>query len=86
MAVSPLASTASMSFPRSRASCTASSTSASVPASSPGDRVPSPAAAISGVLFSALVMRGSAPRSTRVRMSSASATSDASMNGVEPGS
>ena len=58
MAVSPLLSTALMSSPRSSATCTASSTSLSVPASSPGERVPRPAAAISGVLLSAFGSSG----------------------------
>ena len=61
MAVSPLLSTALMSAPRSSATCTASNTSLSVPASSPGERVPRPAATISGVALSAFGNSGSAP-------------------------
>src|SRR5437763_1490326 len=50
----------------------ASTTSLSVPASSPGDRVPSPAATIRGLEMSAFGRSGSAPREARKRISSAS--------------
>ena len=84
MAVSPLLSTALMSAPRSNAACMASNTSLSVPASSPGERVPSPAAAISGVELSSFVSSGSAPSAASVRISSASAVLAARKKGVAP--
>ena len=57
-----------------------------MPASSPGERVPSPAAAISGVLLSAFGSSGSAPSAASVLINSASAVRAASRNGVAPSS
>src|SRR6185369_18055922 len=54
------------------------------PASSPGERVPSPAAAIRGVLLSAFGIRGSAPRAASARINSASAVLAAKKKGVAP--
>src|SRR5882672_10759485 len=86
MAVSPFLSMAFTSAPRSNATWTASNTSLSVPASSPGERVASPAAAIRGVLLSAFGTSGSAPKAASVLINSASAVRAASRKGVAPSS
>ena len=57
---------------------------ASVPASSPGERVPSPAATINGVALSAFGMSGSAPSAASVRINSASPLRAAIRKGVAP--
>jgi len=84
IAVSPFLPTALGSLPSSMARAIASTTSLSVPPSSPADRVPSPAATISGVAPSAAGIFGSAPSGTKKRISSESAVSAARQKGVAP--
>ena len=82
IAVSPLLSTALTFPPSSRTTLMASTTSPSDQGSSPGKRVPTPAATSSGVVLSAFAKNGSAPRSARRCISSASAVLAAMRNGV----
>ncbi len=83
-AVSPLAFTPFTSLPSSKQSLTAASASSFVPALSPTRQMPTPAAAIIGVVSSQVLREGSAPPATSSRMYSVSPSLAAARKGVEP--
>src|ERR1044071_7544501 len=84
IAVSPFLSTVLGSAPKSSNIFTASTASLSSPASSCGSAVPTPAAAISGVVPLKFGRRGSAPNFSSSRISGTSSRSAAKRNGVAP--